>query len=136
MGIEVGQRGSYAPGSQYGPKKTTTPDPAMASAGAAPAAPYTPWQPTYSAADMAFMSGSSTPAAPDSGADMGTGAKIVSPDPTPPSMQALQGGGGGGGDMNAGGAESIGAPSAFRQGIGKRLYPQDSAALASLRQVY
>lgn len=64
------------------------------------------------------------------------GAKIVDPGTiAPPSMQALAGGSGGGYDAG-GSAEATGGPSQFRQGIGKRIFPQDSAALAALRQVY
>lgn len=87
-------------------------------------------------------SGTAAPASPSGSgggaASGGTpgGAKIVDPGSSPsPSMDALQSAGSG--DMGAvGGAESLGAPSAFRQGIGKRIYPQESAALASLRKVY
>lgn len=69
------------------------------------------------------------------GIDGGTsGAKVAMPEPVAPSMEALQGGGGA--MEQGGGTESLGAPSQFRQGIGKRLYPQESAALAALRKVY
>ena len=69
------------------------------------------------------------------GADGAGGAKVVIPEPA--SMQALRGGEGDGGfgDALSGGA-NVSGPSRFRQGIGARIPPMDSGALAALRKVY
>ena len=56
-----------------------------------------------------------------------------------PSMEALAGGSvadGVGGMGEMGGAQMYNAPSRFRQGIGTRQMPQESASLAALRKVY
>lgn len=57
-----------------------------------------------------------------------------------PSMAALGGGGMSGSGTSMDGAEGptglLNAPSRFRQGIGTRMMPVESAALASLRKIY
>jgi hypothetical protein len=56
-------------------------------------------------------------------------------------MEALAGGGGSGssggdGGDGMGGGRMFNAPSKFRQGIGTRMLPLESASLAALRKVY
>lgn len=115
-----------AAGANY--KARSVPSVARTPAPSAAAAPASPAMPALSAA---LTSGTSAAGAATTGGD--GGAKIVAPEPAAPSMQSLAGGGSM--DMG-GGAESLGAPSSFRQGIGKRIYPQESAALAALRKAY
>lgn len=63
------------------------------------------------------------------------GSKVVEPEPD--SMAGLQAAaGGGGGDFGGGAGDNISGPSRFRQGIGQRIPPQMSMALAGLRQAY
>lgn len=99
-----------------------------ASAPKAPAAP---------AAPVAYAPAGPRPA-PVSPASSGGGSSATSP-VVSPSMEALAGsstadGVGGMGDM--GGARMFNAPSRFRQGIGTRMMPQESASLAALRRIY
>lgn len=64
-----------------------------------------------------------------------SGNKILEPEPD--SMAGLQAAaGGGGGDFSGSAGDEISGPSKFRQGVGQRIPPQYSAALAGLRQAY
>lgn len=80
----------------------------------------------------AAPSGSGGGAATGGGGGGIGGGPVVSP-----SMQALEGPGVGvdGGGMD-GATGMLSSPNRFRQGIGQRMMPQESASLAALRKVY
>lgn len=76
-----------------------------------------------------------TVAAP--GAAASGGGPVVSPSSSGAAMASMSGDGGGGGSVGMGGSmQALNGASRFRQGIGQRMPPVQSASLAALRKIY